>query len=101
MNCKHCGSENYVKFGKTTNGKQRYKCKDCGISFRQGDAREKHSIEKKHRAIGYYLRGTVMRAIADNEGVSPAIVLHWIRKAGRILKENIFWEVSFVLKVFS
>ena len=89
MNCKHCGSENYVKFGNTTNGKQRYKCKDCERSFREGDDREKHCIEKKHRAIGYYLRGTGIRSIADNEGVSPAIVLHWIRKSGRILQEKI------------
>ena len=89
INCKHCGSKKYVKFGTTNNGKQRYKCKDCGKSFRQGDEREKHSVEKKHRAIGYYLRGTGIRAIAENEGVSPSIVLHWIRHSGRILQEKL------------
>ena len=89
IKCKHFGSFNYVKFGNTNNGKQRYKCKNCGKSFRDGDEREKHSIEKKHRAIGYYLRGAGIRTIADNEGVSPAIVLHWIRKSGRILQEKL------------
>ena len=63
MNYKHCGSENYVKFGLTANGKQRYQCKDCEKSFREGDEREKHSIKQKHSAIGYYLRGTGIRTI--------------------------------------
>ena len=30
--CSHCQSTNYIKKGKD-NGKQRYKCKDCGTHF--------------------------------------------------------------------
>ena len=30
--CKHCGSENFIKYGKENN-KQMYKCKDCSRKF--------------------------------------------------------------------
>ena len=87
MNCKHCGSSSYSKFGKTNNKKQRYKCRDCGRSFRGGDCREKYSKEVKFRAINYYLRGARIRSIASCEGTSGSLVLHWIRRAGVILKD--------------
>ena len=32
-NCKKCGSVNLQKFGKTTKGHQKYRCKDCGAVF--------------------------------------------------------------------
>ena len=32
-NCRRCSSDRIVKYGKDKNGKQRYKCKDCGILF--------------------------------------------------------------------
>lgn len=31
--CRKCGSDKIVKFGKDKNGKQRYKCKCCGATF--------------------------------------------------------------------
>lgn len=32
-NCRRCSSDRIVKYGKDKNGKQRYKCKDCGTLF--------------------------------------------------------------------
>lgn len=31
--CSKCDSGNFIKFGKDKNGKQRYKCKNCGATF--------------------------------------------------------------------
>lgn len=31
--CPHCNSRNVVRFGKTKQGTQRYRCKDCGKTF--------------------------------------------------------------------
>lgn len=31
--CRKCGADKIVKFGKDKNGKQRYKCKCCGVTF--------------------------------------------------------------------
>ena len=37
--CKKCGSVNYVKNGYVY-GKQRYKCKECGHNYIEGDERQ-------------------------------------------------------------
>ena len=84
--CKH---EVRVKNGKSRHGKQRYKCKECGKTFGDDDGRVKHSMELKLRAIKYYLRGVGIRAIAEVEGVSPAIVLSWVRSFGKLLEKHL------------
>lgn len=33
INCPYCGSSNFIKSGKNTNGNQRYRCKSCGKRF--------------------------------------------------------------------
>lgn len=38
MRCPRCGSNDYIKKGKHTNGSQRYKCKKCGNRFQQSTA---------------------------------------------------------------
>jgi len=48
--CKHCGSHRRVNNG-FVQGKQRYKCKDCGKTYRDGDLREKFTNEKRLRVI--------------------------------------------------
>ena len=40
--CKHCQSAKIVKNG-YVQGKQCYKCKNCGKTYRKGDLREKYS----------------------------------------------------------
>ena len=44
--CKNCKSKTIVKNG-TARGKQRYKCKSCGCSFRPGDARTNEGTAAK------------------------------------------------------
>jgi transposase-like protein len=40
--CEHCGGYRSVKNG-YVKGKQRYKCKDCSKTYREGDEREKYT----------------------------------------------------------
>ena len=54
--CKNCGSDHYQKNGKVR-GKQRYKCKACGLNFVEGDEREKARPEGKALAALLYGRG--------------------------------------------
>lgn len=56
VNCKHCGSDSYVRNGIVRN-KQRYKCKECGRTFIVGDLREKITAEGKALAVLLYGRG--------------------------------------------
>jgi len=44
--CKHCGSDKAVKNG-YVQGKQRYKCKTCGKTYRAGDDREKYTNKQR------------------------------------------------------
>ena len=46
INCRHCGSENIIKFGKTPNHKQRYRCHDCGKQSRENPT-VKYTEEQK------------------------------------------------------
>jgi transposase-like protein len=46
--CKNCHSSHTIKSGKVR-GKQRYKCKDSGLNFVEGDAGPtKKSLPSKH-----------------------------------------------------
>lgn len=86
--CKHCGASDYRKAG-FSKGKQRYKCANCGKIFSQGDRREKYSIEKKIKVIKLYTEGVGLRTIERAEGVSTPLLIYWIRKIGRMVKQHL------------
>ena len=88
IKCKHCGSLSKVKNG-YVNGKQRYKCKECGKTYREGDLREKYSVEKKLRVIKWYLEGAGIMSIERMEGVSNPLIIKWIRKFAKILRARL------------
>ena len=86
--CKHCGSENRIKRG-YVQGKQRYKCKDCGKTYREGDLREKYNSDKKLKVILMYLEGVGIRSIERLENVPNSLIIKWIRKFSKILKAKL------------
>ena len=89
-NCKGCGSANLVKNGRSPEGAQKYKCKQCCGTFRTGeDKRFKHSLEKRLKVLKMYLEGVGMRSIERLEGVSNVLVLYWIRHYAETLRTQI------------
>lgn len=87
ITCKECGSKDYVKSG-TVRGKQRYKCKSCGLHFVQGDQRVKVSSAGKALAILLYGSGKASYGfIARLFGVSRTAVLKWVRRFASELPE--------------
>jgi len=85
--CKRCCSINVVNNGKVR-GKQRYKCKDCGLNFVEGDQREKTRPEAKALALLMYGScSTSYGMIAKLFDVSRTAVLNWIRAMGKKLPE--------------
>ena len=60
-NCKHCNSTKPTLSG-IVKSKQRYKCKDCGKTSREGDKRIVHSLEKKIKVIKSYLEEVGIRS---------------------------------------
>jgi transposase-like protein len=88
LSCKSCGSSEAVKNGFVKN-KQRYKCKSCGRTFREGDKRQIHDFDKKVKVLKLYLEGAGIRSISRVEGVSPPVILDLIKDYSKIIKEKL------------
>lgn len=87
--CKRCCSTEIVKNGSVRN-KQRYKCKDCGYNFVEGDNRGKIKPEAKALAVLLYSSCKASYGmIAKLFNVSRTAVLYWIRAIGKSLPEPI------------
>lgn len=86
--CKHCGSARRVNNG-VVHGKQRYKCKDCGKTYREGDLREKYTNEKRLRVVKWYLEGAGIMSIERMENVPNPLIIKWIRKFSKLLREKL------------
>lgn len=90
MKCKKCESRSYVKSG-FMNEKQRFKCKECGYHFTEGDNRGKPAWLKRF-ALFLYLEGIGFRSIERilhqvGEGVSHVAVINWIRDLGKEVRD--------------
>lgn len=88
MECKSCGSDKVTKNGKDSKWKQRYKCKSCGIRFRDGDERLKHGLSKRIKVIKMYLGGVGIRSIERLEDVSGALIVYWMRHFSRLIRKE-------------
>ena len=86
--CSKCGESSYYKSGKA-NGKQRYKCKECGYHFTMKDRREKYSTKQRLVAITLFRKGLSLRSIAEVIGANNVIVLYWIRNIGKFIKNTV------------
>ena len=94
--CKNCQHETVIKRGKAR-GKQRYKCKECGYHFVEGDARtnEKIAAKKAMCVILYSLGKASFRMLAKIFNTSPSLVYRWIVEAGCKLPEpEVYSEIK-------
>ena len=88
-NCKVCGCKRLIKNGRNKLRAQRYKCKDCGGTFIEGDARLKHGLEKRLKVINMYLEGVGIRSIERLEGVPNPLIIYWIRHFAELIRKEI------------
>jgi transposase-like protein len=81
--CKNCKSERVVKSGKVR-GKQRYKCKDCGYNFVEGDERTNEKIValKALCVLIYSLAKGSYNMMGKLFGRNRSLIHRWIREAG-------------------
>lgn len=87
--CKHYRSDRIVKNGLTSNKKQRYKCRVCEKTFREGDERQIYDFGKKIKVLQLYLEGVGIRSISRVEGVSAPLIIDWIRDASGIIQKKL------------
>ncbi len=86
--CKNCGCEKIIKNGKVR-GKQRYRCKECGYNFVEGDKRTDAKIAaKKAMCVLFYSLGKAsFNMLAKIFDTWPSLVYRWIKEAGAKLPE--------------
>src|SRR4051812_42664778 len=78
LRCKRCGSEEHVKNG-LMRGKQRYRCRACGLNFTDPPPRGM-LLRVKVTAVLLYLSGLSMNRTAKLLGVSTPSVQAWIER---------------------
>jgi transposase len=80
--CKSCQSKTNIKSG-IVRGIQRYKCKDCGLHFVEGDRRNKPetAVKKALCVLLYGMGKGSFCMIAKILGHAPSIIYRWIKEA--------------------
>ncbi len=78
LRCKRCGSGEHVRNG-LMRGKQRYRCKACGLNFTDTPPRGK-PFAMKLVAVLLYVSGLSMNRTAKLLGVSTPTVQAWIER---------------------
>ncbi len=81
LRCKRCGSGEYIKNGRMR-GKQRYRCKACGLNFTATPPRGK-PLALKITAVLLYVSGLSMNRTAKLIGVSTPTVQAWIEQLAK------------------
>jgi len=85
MRCPHCQSEAVVKYGKTSNGKERFRCQQgeqCGRTFLQIYAYAGCLPAVKQQIVEMTLNGSGIRDITRVLHVGPNTVLKELKKSG-------------------
>src|SRR3954449_3758498 len=86
LRCKGCGSGEHVKNG-LMRGKQRYRCKACGLNFTDTPPRGMPP-RVKAEAVLLYLSGLSMNRTAELLGVSTPSVQAWIERFAEVYAQR-------------
>ena len=86
LRCKRCGGEEHVRNG-LMRGKQRYRCKACGLNFTDTPPRGM-PLAMKVTAVLLYLSGLSMNRTAKLLGVSTPSVMAWIERFAEVYAQK-------------
>lgn len=88
--CKKCHSERIIRNGKVR-GKPRFRCKDCGYNFIEGDLRVNEDLVVKRAlaVILYALGKASFGLLAKIFDVSRSLTYRWIVQAAAHLPEPV------------
>ena len=80
LTCRHCGSETIVRNGLTTNGKQRFLCRDCGRRSRENPQPNGYTEAARDTILCAYEERSSLRGLSRTFGVSRNTVSRWLKK---------------------
>ena len=84
VRCPHCQSDAVVKYGKTSNGKERFRCQQtvqCGRTFLRSYAYPGCLPTVKQKMVEMTLNGSGIRDIARVLQVGPNTVIKELKKS--------------------
>jgi len=80
VKCRHCESKKLVRHGWTSNGKQRYLCKDCGQSSRDNPQPNGYTHSQREEILRAYEERSSLRGLQRTFDVSRTTVTSWLKK---------------------
>ena len=86
LRCKGCGGEEHIKNG-FMRGKQRYRCKACGLNFTDTPPRGL-PLALKATAVLLYVSGLSMNRTAKLLGVSTPTIQAWIEQFAKVYAQK-------------
>jgi transposase len=86
LRCKRCGGGEHTRNG-FMRGKQRYRCKACGLNFTDTPPRGK-PLALKATAVLLYVSGLSMNRTAKLVGVSTPTVQAWIEQFAKVYAQK-------------
>lgn len=87
MNCPRCDASKIRKFGHQ-DGKQRFKCNECGRIWRASSTQRGYSPEVKQLCIKMYLNGMGFRGIERVTEIHHTTIIDWVRESSAQLPED-------------
>jgi transposase-like protein len=81
--CAHCGSEQLIKYGRSPNGKQKYRCRACGRQSREKATPHAYSLERRDEILRAYEERSSLRGLTRTFGISRTTVIGWLKKKPR------------------
>jgi transposase-like protein len=82
--CPHCGSEDLIRNGHASNGKQKYRCKACKRQSRENPALNGYTEERREEIIKSYQERSSLRGLTRTFGVARNTVSDWLKKSHKI-----------------
>lgn len=79
--CPHCQRADLVLDGKAPDGRQRYRCRDCGRRSREAPRSNAHPADKRATVLRAAHERASLRGVARLFGVSRNTVSDWLKKA--------------------
>ena len=98
IKCKGCNSLEIVRNGHVI-GKQRYRCKECGMNFIEGDERIKYKLQDKLKVLKLYLENCGIRTIERLTGIRNRQVSLWIEEAAEDIKHELIKQSNNVSSI--
>ncbi len=80
VNCRHCQSQNLIRYGRAANGKQRFLCRDCGKRSREHPTPNGYAEEQRETILRAYEERSSLRGLERTFGVSRKTVSTWLKK---------------------